>query len=320
MALQILLLIAGLILVLIGAEGLVDGSSNIARKWGVSEFIIGLTIVAFGTSAPEMVVSFISSIEGRSDMAVGNIIGSNIFNTAFILGLSALICPIFVTKSNLRKDIPLNIISAALLIILGINGTLFGIGENVLSRADGAILLVLFFAYVIYSIKKDKQNDEEESEEEGKPKKLWISIVYTVGGLACLILGGELFVDNAEAIAHEVGLSDKFIGITILALGTSLPELATGLVAAFKGKSQMVLGDILGSNIFNILLILGGASLINPLAMHGITWVDFAVVLLCSVVVLAGALLSKKKQLRFGTGTTLILVGVAYMTYLFINL
>lgn len=314
---DILLMLGGLILVLFGAEGLVDGASAIAKKWGVSEFVIGMTIVAFGTSAPEMVVSFIASIQGRADMAVGNIIGSNIFNTAFILGLSALICPILITKQNLKFDIPVNILSCVLLILFGVSGAIFKMGGNSLGRIDGVIFLVIFALYIWYSIKYGKPLEEEKKVE--KPLNTVLAVVLTVAGLATLIIGGQMFVDNAESIAKAVGLSDKFIGITILAFGTSLPELATGIVAALKGKSQMVLGDIIGSNIFNIFLILGGAALIRPLEMQGINWIDFSALLLCALVVLFGALLSKKRQLRYGTGAALLLVGIAYMTWLFVG-
>lgn len=314
---DILLMLGGLLLVLFGAEGLVDGASAIAKKWGVSEFVIGMTIVAFGTSAPEMVVSFIASIQGRADMAVGNIIGSNIFNTAFILGLSALICPILITKQNLKFDIPVNILSCVLLILFGVSGTIFSIGGNSLGRIDGVIFLVIFALYIWYSVKYGKPLEEEKKVE--KPLNTVLAIVLTVTGLLALVLGGQMFVDNAESIAKSVGLSDKFIGITILAFGTSLPELATGIVAAIKGKSQMVLGDIIGSNIFNIFLILGGAALIRPLEMQGINWIDFSALLLCALVVLFGALLSKKRQLRYGTGAALLLVGIAYMTWLFVG-
>jgi len=318
LAVNILLLVLGLVIVLVGAEALVGGASGMARKWGVSEFVIGMTIVAMGTSMPEMVVSVISSIDGKADMAVGNIIGSNIFNTAFILGLSALLCPILVTKENLRRDIPINIIATVVLILAGMSGTIFHAGSqpNVLTRTDGIILLVLFVAYLWYTFK----NDTPEETEESKPLKMWQAVGLVALGLIGLVVGGQLFVKNAEALAVKIGLSEKFIGITILALGTSLPELATSVVAAAKGKSQMALGNILGSNVFNILLILGVASLFSPLQMQGIDVVDFAVVLGCSIIVLIGAAFSKKKELRFGTGTTLILTGALYMAYLCINL
>lgn len=317
---NIVLLLIGLVLVLLGAEGLVRGASSLAKKWGVSEFVIGLTIVAMGTSMPEMVVSVISSIDARADMAVGNIVGSNIFNTAFILGLSALLCPIIVTKNNIKVDIPINIAASVILILTGLSGTLFHAGAepNTLTRVDGIVLLVLFAAYLWYTMKHD--DPEASDDDEIADQKTWLSVLYVIGGLAGLVAGGQLFVKNAEVIAQSFGLSDKFIGVTILALGTSLPELATSIVAAAEGKSQMALGNILGSNVFNILLILGVASLFNPLEVKGLNAIDFCAVLGVSIIVLFGAILSKKKQLRFGTGTCLILTGVAYMAYVIASL
>ena len=238
MAIEILLLLAGLALVLIGAEAIVDGASGLARRWGMSEFIIGLTIVAIGTSAPEMVVSFISSAEHNSDLAVGNIIGSNIFNTALILGLSAIIAPVAITRGNLRRDIPVNISITVLLIVLGLKRTFFGIGEDGLSRWEGIVFLALFIWYMVSSFLHDKDNQpsvEEAEEKDAKPMSLFKALVYVVVGLAALIFGGRLFVDHAQDVARMAGLSDKFIAITVLAAGTSLPELATSCIAAAKG-------------------------------------------------------------------------------------
>jgi len=317
MILDIFLLLVGLGLVLVGAEALVDGASGIARKKGVSEFVIGMSIVAFGTSAPEMVVSFISSLQGKADMAVGNIVGSNIFNTALILGLSAIICPIVVTKDNLKRDIPLNIVVALMLIVFGLGASLFGKASDGLSRIDGAFFLIVFVAYMVYTFRNDKPEEAEEAE---KPMKMWVAILMTLGGLAGLVIGGRIFVDSAEKIAVAAGLSDKFIGITILAAGTSLPELATSVVAATKGKGQMALGNIIGSNIFNVLLILGGAALIRPLDIQGINWIDFGTVLLTGLIVLFGALLSKKKKLGVVPGVLLVLTEVGYMTYLIMTI
>jgi cation:H+ antiporter len=317
MFLQILILIAGLLLILFGANYLVDGSSSIAKKFGLSEFIIGLTIVGIGTSTPEMVVSFLSSFQGKADMAIGNIVGSNIFNTMLILGVTALISPLMITKSNLRKDIPLNIIVTVLLIVLGMNQTLFGFGENQLSRLDGAILLAVFAWYIWSSFKSDSA-DEEDSQT--KEYSVLISIILILGGLAGLIIGGKLFVNSATELAKMFGVSDKFIAITVMAAGTSMPELATCVVAALKGRGQLALGNVLGSNISNILLILGGAALINPLSFSGMTAVDLGAVLVCAIFILASAYLFKKKQLDRFEGTILILMEVAYMWYLIANL
>ena len=317
MFLQILILIAGLLLILFGANYLVDGSSSIAKKFGLSEFIIGLTIVGIGTSTPEMVVSFLSSFQGKADMAIGNIVGSNIFNTMLILGVTALISPLIITKSNLRKDIPLNIIVTVLLIVLGMNQTLFGFGENQLSRLDGAILLAVFAWYIWSSFKSDSA-DEEDSQT--KEYSVLISIILILGGLAGLIIGGKLFVNSATELAKMFGVSDKFIAITVMAAGTSMPELATCVVAALKGRGQLALGNVLGSNISNILLILGGAALINPLSFSGMTAFDLGAVLVCAIFILASAYMFKKKQLDRFEGTILILMEVAYMWYLIANL
>jgi cation:H+ antiporter len=317
MFLQILILIAGLLLILFGANYLVDGSSSIAKKFGLSEFIIGLTIVGIGTSTPEMVVSFLSSFQGKADMAIGNIVGSNIFNTMLILGVTALISPLMITKSNLRKDIPLNIIVTVLLIVLGMNQTLFGFGENQLSRLDGALLLAVFAWYIWSSFKSDSA-DEEDSQT--KEYSVLISIILILGGLAGLIIGGKLFVNSATELAKMFGVSDKFIAITVMAAGTSMPELATCVVAALKGRGQLALGNVLGSNISNILLILGGAALINPLSFSGMTAFDLGAVLVSAIFILASAYLFKKKQLDRFEGTIMILMEVAYMWYLIANL
>ena len=257
MTIQILILAAGLLLILFGANYLVDGASSIAKRFGLSEFIIGVTIVGIGTSAPEMVVSFLSAIQGKADMAIGNIVGSNIFNTAMILGVTALISPLVITRSNIRKDIPLNIGVTVLLIILGLNHTIFGLGSDQLSRIDGLILLGIFVWYLWSSFRSDSQEADEESPI--RQYSIAVSVLMIAGGLAGLVFGGRLFVNSATEIARLFGVSDKFIAITVMAAGTSMPELATCVVAAFKGRGQLALGNVLGSNISNILLILGGS-------------------------------------------------------------
>lgn len=318
MTVQIFILLAGLLLILFGANWLVDGSSSIAKRFGISEFVIGLTIVGIGTSTPEMVVSFLSSIQGKADMAIGNIVGSNIFNTMMILGVTALISPLTITKSNLRKDIPLNIIVTVILIILGMNLTIFGCGQNQLSRIDGAILLLIFAWYLWSSFKED--NAETEDDGDIKEYSIAISLLLVLAGLASLIIGGRLFVNSATELAKMFGVSDKFIAITIMAAGTSMPELATCVVAAIKGHGQLALGNILGSNISNILLILGGSALISPLSFNGMTYVDLGTVLAGAVFILASAWLFRKKSLDRVEGTILILMEAAYMWYLISNL
>ena len=313
MIIQILVLIAGLLLILFGANYLVDGSSSVAKKFGLSEFVIGLTIVGIGTSTPEMVVSFLSSLQGKADMAVGNIVGSNIFNTMMILGVTALIAPLTITKGNLKRDIPLNILVTVLLIVLGMNLTLFGKGQNQLCRLDGVILLAIFAWYMWRSFKNDSPDEEEG---EMKVYSIGISIFLILAGLAGLIIGGRLFVNSATELARLFGVSDKFIAITVMAAGTSMPELATCVVAALKGRGQLALGNILGSNISNILLILGGAALINPLSFSGMSYVDLGAVLLSSLFILISAYAFKKRKLDRFEGCILLMMEAGYMWYL----
>lgn len=317
MTLQILILLGGLALILFGANWLVDGSSSIAKRFGISEFVIGLTIVGIGTSTPEMVVSFLSAFQGKADMAIGNIVGSNIFNTLMILGVTAMIAPMAITKSNLKRDIPLNIIVTVILILLGMNFTIFGLGQDQLSRIDGAILLAIFAWYLYTSFKSDTADEDGEGIKE---YKTGISVLLIVAGLGALIAGGKLFVNSATELAKMFGVSDKFIAITVMAAGTSMPELATCVVAALKGRGQLALGNVLGSNISNILLILGGSALINPLSFGGMTYVDLGVVLAGAIFILASAYMFKKKQMDRFEGIILLLMEAGYMWYLIANL
>ena len=317
MILTIVLLLAGLALIVFGADALVEGASSVARRFGLSEFVIGLTIVGMGTSAPEMVVSFIGAFQGNADIAIGNVVGSNIFNTLLILGLTALILPMAVTPSNKKRDIPVNIIVTALLVVLGLEKTFFGIGNDGLSRIDGAILMAVFILYMVMSF---KGNHPDEEENPALMKSIWLSLLMIVGGLAGLIIGGNLFVDNATAIAKALGVSDKFIAITILAGGTSMPELATCVVAAAKKKGQLALGNIIGSNVFNILLILGGSALINPLSFVGMNFVDLGVLLLSAIVLFTATFVGKKDKIDRLDGSMFLLIFAAYMAYLIHNL
>jgi cation:H+ antiporter len=316
---QALILIGGLILILLGANYLVDGSSSIAKKFGLSEFVIGLTIVGIGTSSPEMVVSFMSAIQGKAEMAIGNVVGSNIFNTLIILGITALISPLTITKSNIRKDIPVNFLATVLLLLLGMNFSLFKVGENVISRLDGIILLAVFAWYLWSSFKSDS-GDETEEGEEIKTRNIPVSVLMIAGGLGALVFGGRLFVNSATALAQMFGVSDKFIAITVMAAGTSMPELATCVVAALKGRGQLALGNILGSNIGNILLILGGSALIHPLSFSGMTIVDIIAVAICPIFIYLCAFLFRKKEIDRAEGIIFLLTEAAYMWYLISNL
>lgn len=321
MILQILLLIAGLALIIFGADFLVDGASAIARKAGVSEFVIGLTIVGMGTSAPEFVVSIIGALAGNSDVAVGNVLGSNIINTLLILGLTAIILPIGITRENRIKDIPINIFITALFLGMGFGYTLFKLGNSdEISRVEGIVLLVLFILYIWSCFKFNKPEGSSGKDTAVKEKKLPVSILMVLGGLAALVFGGRFFVDSATWIASRIGVSDKFIAVTILAGGTSLPELATCVVAAAKKKGQLALGNILGSNIFNILLILGASAVISPLSFADINFLDAGVLLLSSLLVLTSIVTFRRNLIDRADGAIMVLVWLAYMAYLILNL
>ena len=313
-----ILFLAGLALVVLGADWLVDGASSVARRAGLSEFVIGLTIVGMGTSAPEMVVSLVGALEGNGDIAVGNVVGSNIFNTLLILGLTAIILPMGITQSNRKRDIPMNLLVTSLFVLMGLEYSIFGIGTDGLNRIDGIILLILFIAYMWISFRNGKDRNKEQ--EGGKTQKLWLSILMILAGLAALVIGGNLFVDNATGIASQLGISDKFIAVTILAGGTSLPELATCVAAAVKKKGQLALGNIIGSNIFNILLILGTSAVIAPISFKGINFIDMGALLVSAVALVTCLFVGKKNQLDRLDGSLFLIIWAAYMAYLIVNL
>lgn len=312
---NILLLLVGLGLVVLGADWLVNGASAIARRAGISEFVIGLTIVGFGTSCPELVVSLTGAIEGNSDISVGNVVGSNIFNVLFILGLTAMVLPVGMTDKNRRIDIPITLGVTILLVILGITGSMSG---PVISRWEGVLMLLVFSVYLFYCFKSDSK--DEFSETQRATLSITKSIALTLTGLAGLIFGGDLFVDSATALARQIGVSDKFIAVTILAGGTSLPELATSLVAAIKGKEQLALGNILGSNVFNAMMILGLSSVITPLSFASMTIVDIITLVLSAVLLLIWAYTGRKNRIDRREGAAMLLCYVAYNVFLFSRL
>ena len=312
---NILLLLVGLGLVVLGADWLVNRASSIARRAGISEFVIGLTIVGFGTSCPELVVSLSGAIEGNSDISVGNVVGSNIFNVLFILGLTAMVLPVGMTDKNRRIDIPITLGVTILLVILGITGSMSG---PVISRWEGVLMLLVFSAYLFYCFKSDSK--DEFSETQRATLSITKSIALTLTGLAGLIFGGDLFVDSATALARQIGVSDKFIAVTILAGGTSLPELATSLVAAIKGKEQLALGNILGSNVFNAMMILGLSSVITPLSFASMTIVDIITLVLSAVLLLIWAYTGRKNRIDRREGAAMLLCYVAYNVFLFSRL
>ncbi|MBR4974894.1 MAG: calcium/sodium antiporter [Bacteroidales bacterium] len=317
-----ILLIVGLVLILLGADALVNGASAVARKYGISEFVVGLTIVGIGTSAPELIVSAISAINGSSDIAIGNVVGSNISNVFMILGITAIIAPISLTKSNLKYDLPIALGVSLLLFVLAYDSIFLGKEFNVISRWDGLILIAMFVLFMIYSFKSSASGDQNEESAESENGKVNIvkSVLLIVCGLVGLVLGGRLFVNSGSDIARGFGVSDAFIGITVMAVGTSLPELAASVNAAIKKKGQMALGNVIGSNIFNILLILGTSSIIRPLTLGGITMIDMGMMILTTVMIMLSALLISKKEIKRGVGALFFMIYIAYIVYLASNL
>lgn len=312
---EYLLLILSLAGIVFGADYLVAGAVSIARKYKVSDFVIGAAIVGVGTSMPELVVSFIGALNGNSDVAIGNVVGSNIFNVLGILGLTAVFFPVAVDRKNMRFEIPLCIGVSVLLTLLAFN--FFNGNPAVISRTDGIVLLAAFAGFMWYSFYRDRKGTDmtEEAVEEDKTP-LWIAIVKVIGGLALLITSCDIFVDNAVSVAKSFGVNDAFISLTLIACGTSLPELAASIAAAVKKNTQMALGNIIGSNIFNITLILGLSSQVMPLTSAGITIVDYAVMIAAAVLPMAFGI--KGKIGRIG-GAFMVLCFVAYNWYLISN-
>ena len=314
---DILLLIVGLGLILAGANFLTDGSAALAQRFRVPEFIIGLTVVAVGTSTPELVVSVLSAIGGQSDVAIGNVVGSNIFNVFVILGVCALIRPVPLTAGNIRRDIPFGVLVSLLLLALAQDSLLCKGAADRIGRLDGAAMLALYILLMWYTIRKTKRPEATAPTEGSKaPMAAWLPAVMIVGGLAGLVFGGEMFLRSATSIARSLGISESVIAITLVAGGTSLPELASSLVSLFKGKAEMALGNVIGSNIANILLILGVSATIHPLSMGGITVWDLLMVLLSSVVVFLAAFTFKRKAIDRWEGALFVAIYAVYIWYL----
>ena len=314
---DILLFIVGLGLILAGANFLTDGSAALAQRFRVPEFIIGLTVVAVGTSTPELVVSVLSAIGGQSDVAIGNVVGSNIFNVFVILGVCALIRPVPLTAGNIRRDIPFGVLVSLLLLALAQDSLLCKGAADRIGRLDGAAMLALYILLMWYTIRKTKRPEATAPTEGSKaPMAAWLTAVMIVGGLAGLVFGGEMFLRSATSIARSLGVSESVIAITLVAGGTSLPELASSLVSLFKGKAEMALGNVIGSNIANILLILGVSATIHPLSMGGITVWDLLMVLLSSVVVFLAAFTFKRKAIDRWEGALFVAIYAVYIWYL----
>ncbi len=310
---DILLLIVGLGLILAGANFLTDGSAAVAQRLRVPEFIIGLTIVAVGTSTPELVVSVLSAIAGKSDVAIGNVVGSNIFNVFVILGICALIRPLPLTRSTIRRDIPIGMVVSLLLFVLASDALLHLGPTDRLGRGDGILMLILYIALMWYTIRAAGRTEEAPAEGTKAQMAPWLAAVMIVGGLAGLVFGGELFLDSATALARQLGVSESVIAITLVAGGTSLPELASSVVSLVKGKADMALGNVIGSNIANILLILGLSATINPLTMGGITTTDLAVVILTSLLLFLTAFTFRRRAVDRWEGVIFLVIYALYI-------
>ena len=313
MILNILLLIIGLALVVGGANFLTDGAASIAKRFRLSDLVIGLTVLAFGTSAPELTVSLMAALKGSADIAIGNVIGSNIFNILAIVGITALIMPLTMSNSTIRIEIPLTILSSAVLFFMA-NDRLFDMaGENVITRTEGFVLLAFFLIFLFYTFNMSKG---EESPGQVRQFALPLSIIMVIGGLVALVFGCDLFVDNAAMLAGRMGVSESVVAITIVAGGTSLPELVTTLVAAIKKRPGMAIGNIVGSNLFNILLILGVSSSISPIRIQGITVVDYGIFILSAILLYVFGLFFGDKTIKRFEGSILLSLFICYTVYL----
>ena len=307
-------LVLAFVLIIVGAMWLTDGSVAVAQRFKMPEFIVGLTIVAVGTSMPELTVSLMSALAGKGDMAIGNVVGSNTFNTLLILGVCAVFSPLAFTKSNIRRDIPICI--AATVALLG--ATLL---NNDINRVEGAVLLLGYIIMILYMVRSErramlKAETKHEEVDEQKPSKMmpaWRIPLWIIAGLAGLIYGGELFVSSASAIARSWGVSEAVIAITLVAGGTSMPELASSLVSVFKGNASLALGNVLGSNIANILLILGACSTVTPLTMGGVAMTDVYIVVASTFVLMLSALVIGRDKLTRVEGLIFIACYVGYV-------
>lgn len=318
---NVLILILGFILLIKGADIFVSGASNIAKKIGIPSVIVGLTIVSLGTSAPELAVSSISAFQGNNGIAIGNILGSNIFNTLVVLGGTAVASPLIINKRLVKRDFLVNILVLILLYIISF-GFIFNGSNGKISRIDGLILLGLCIIYIIFLIKsaiKNKVIYEDDKNLKNKEIKVGLNIIKIIIGVCGIVLGGNLVVNGATNIAYSIGMSEKLVGLTIVAVGTSLPELVTSVVAALKGESEIAIGNVLGSNIFNILLILGLSSTINPIIVLGNLYVDLIFLIFVTVIIGLIIFLSKDKKIKKLNrleGTILIIFYATYLSYI----
>ncbi len=319
MILDIFFLIGGLALIILGANKLTDGAASIAKRFQISDLVIGLTIVAFGTSAPELVISTLSAMQGSAEMAIGNVVGSNIFNILMIIGCTALVLPIKVGNGTMSKEIPLVILSALVFACFANDVYLDGGSRNIISRIDGLVLLGFFLIFMRYTFAIAK-NGNENTDEEQKVMELpmWKSILFIAGGLSGLIFGGQWFVDGASGVARTLGVSESVIGLTLVAGGTSLPELATSVTAALKKNPGIAIGNVIGSNLFNTFFVLGASATIAPLSMGNINNTDIAVMIGSSVLFWIVGRFFKERTITRIEGAVMMTCYIAYTTWLII--
>lgn len=308
---EYIILIVALVGIVFGADFLVAGSVSVARKFKVSDFVIGAAIVGVGTSMPELVVSFIGALNGNADVAIGNVVGSNIFNVLGILGVTAIFFPVAIDRKNMKFEIPLCIAASISLAVLALN--FFNGTPASISRIDGLVLLAFFAGFMWYSFARDRKLASQNTEVVEEKTPLWVAVLKIVGGLTLLITSCDFFVDNAVLVAKSFGVNDAFISLTLIACGTSLPELAASIAAAIKKNTDMALGNIVGSSIFNITLILGLSSQVMPLTSSGITIVDYLVVIAAAVIPFLFGFMGKVGRI----GGILIFIGfISYNWYL----
>lgn len=325
MIIDIVWLIVGLVLILSGANFLTDGASAVAKKFGLTDLVIGLTVVAFGTSAPELVISITASADGNPELAVGNVIGSNIFNILAIIGITAMVRPIAIKKSVMTIEIPMVLLSSVIILILGSSVILDHTQANIISRVEGLLLLIFFLLFMRYTFATARNTPDAGSDPQAadtnklKNIKMWQAIVFIIGGLAALIWGGNKFVQGASAIASGLGVSEAVIGLTIVAIGTSLPELATSIVAALKNEPGLAIGNVIGSNIFNIFMVLGTAAIVKPLPFGNINYVDLWVLTGASLMFMIFGWFFKKRIITRAEGTIMAICYILYMSWLVIN-
>lgn len=317
MLIPALLLVSGFLLLIKGADWLVNGSVALARKFKVSELAIGLTIVAFGTSAPELVVNVVASVNQFNDVVMGNIVGSNIFNLLFILGVAAIIYPVSVQIKTIRKEIPYSLFAALLLLFLINDRFVFGGKGDLLQRLDGIILL-LFFCFFLYYVSRNLKSEPDSLDVTGKDYTVGITLLLIFAGLAGLIVGGKLVVTNAVKIAEALGLSERIIGLTVISAGTSLPELATSAVAAYKKRSDLAIGNVIGSNIFNIFLVLGISAVISPIRIEESFNLDILLLIVATSLLMLAMFTGKKKKLDRWEGILFVIIFLGYITWIIV--